>query len=139
MPASGAQSKSCRACGKKGHMSASCTVLKNKLNCNYCNLKGSHNSNPCLKKAESKQKERKFYRQDEQRGFQERSSSYKENLQQKIKELIQLHIKDLVQVLKKTFTMYVYNYINMYLNVHRCLHLILYLLKNYQNVMQNPK
>ena len=78
MHASAAQSKSCRACGKKGHMSASCTVLKNKLNCNYCNLKGSHNSNPCLKKAESKQKERKFYRQDEQRGFQERSSSSKE-------------------------------------------------------------
>ena len=50
MHASAVQSKSCRACRKKGPMSASFTVPKNKLNCNHCNLKGSHNSNACLKK-----------------------------------------------------------------------------------------
>ena len=50
MHASAVQCKSCRACGKKGHMSASCTVPKNKLNCKHCDLKGSHNSNTCLKK-----------------------------------------------------------------------------------------
>ena len=56
MHASAVQSKSCRACGKKGHMSASCTVPKNKLNCNHCNLKGSHNSNACLKKQKAEKK-----------------------------------------------------------------------------------
>ena len=50
MHANAAQSKSCRACGKSGHMSASCNVAKTKLNCTYCNLKGSHNTNACLKK-----------------------------------------------------------------------------------------
>ena len=54
MHASAAQSKSCRACGKKGHMSASCNVPKNKLSCTHCNLKGSHNT----KKIKSNQKER---------------------------------------------------------------------------------
>ena len=50
MNASVAQNKSCRACGKKGHMSASCNVPKTKLSCSHCNLKGSHNTNACLKK-----------------------------------------------------------------------------------------
>ena len=50
MHASAAQIKSCRACGKKGHMSALCNVPKNKLSCTHCNLKGSHNTNACLKK-----------------------------------------------------------------------------------------
>ena len=35
---------------KSGHMSASCNVAKTKLNCTYCDLKGSHNTNACLKK-----------------------------------------------------------------------------------------
>ena len=50
MHANAAQSKSCRACGKSGHMSASCNIAKTKLNCTYCDLKGSHNTNACLKK-----------------------------------------------------------------------------------------
>ena len=31
-------------------MSALCNVAKTKLNCTYCDLKGSHNTNACLKK-----------------------------------------------------------------------------------------
>ena len=41
MHASAVQSKSCRGCGKTGHMSASYNIPKTKLN---CNLKGSHNT-----------------------------------------------------------------------------------------------
>ena len=61
MHASAVQSKSCRACRKKGHMSASCTVPKKKLNCNHGNLKGSHNSNSCLKKQKAEER-KKFLR-----------------------------------------------------------------------------
>ena len=49
MHASAAQNKSCRACGKSGHMTASCKVDKAKLNCTFCNLKGSHATNTCFK------------------------------------------------------------------------------------------
>ena len=56
MHASVAQSKSCRACEKKGHMSASCNVPKTKLSCSHCNLKGSHNTNACLKKQKATKK-----------------------------------------------------------------------------------
>ena len=35
------QSKACRACGKRGHMSPSCTMPKNKLNSKHCNSKHS--------------------------------------------------------------------------------------------------
>merc|ERR1712240_427269 len=50
MHANAAQSKSCRACRKSGHMTASCKVDKTKLNCTFCDIKGSHNTNACLKK-----------------------------------------------------------------------------------------
>ena len=50
MHANAAQNMSSRACGKSGHMSASCNIAKTKLNCTYCNLKGSHNTNAYLKK-----------------------------------------------------------------------------------------
>ena len=52
MYANAAQNKSCRACGKSGHMTASCKVDKTKLNCTFCELKGSHNTNACLKKSQ---------------------------------------------------------------------------------------
>ena len=50
MYASAAQNKSCRACRKSCHMTASCKVDKTKLNCTFCDLKGSHATNACLKK-----------------------------------------------------------------------------------------
>ena len=50
MHASAAQNKSCRACGKSGHMTASCKVDKTKFNCTFCDIKGSHATNACLKK-----------------------------------------------------------------------------------------
>ena len=50
MYANAAQNKSCRVCGKSGHMTASCKVDKTKLNCTFCDIKGSHNTNACLKK-----------------------------------------------------------------------------------------
>merc|ERR1712082_199785 len=50
MLASAAQNKSCRACGKSGHMTASCKVDKTKLNCTFSDLKGSHATNACIKK-----------------------------------------------------------------------------------------
>merc|ERR1712240_314576 len=50
MHANLAQTKSCRACGKPGHMSASCNIPKTKLNCSHCDLKGSHTTSACLKK-----------------------------------------------------------------------------------------
>ena len=56
MQTSAVQSKACRACGKKGHMSASCPVPKTKLNCKHCNMKGSHNTNACLKKQKADKK-----------------------------------------------------------------------------------
>ena len=43
-------SKACRACGKKGHMSAACTVPKEKLFCKFCDTKNSHNTSACIKK-----------------------------------------------------------------------------------------
>ena len=58
MHANAAQSKSCRACRKSGHMSASCNVDKTKLNCTYCKTKGSHITYACPKKKKaSKNKE----------------------------------------------------------------------------------
>ena len=42
MYANTAQTKACKACGKKGHMTASCPVPKTKLNCKHCNMKESH-------------------------------------------------------------------------------------------------
>ena len=46
MWANGAQPKACRACGKKGHMSAACMVPKDKLYCKYCDKKSSHKMSP---------------------------------------------------------------------------------------------
>ena len=42
--------KACRACGKKGHMLAACTVPKEKLYCKFCDTKNSHNTSACIKK-----------------------------------------------------------------------------------------
>ena len=61
MRASGATAgiKACRACGKKGHMAAACTVPKTQLKCKYCATQNSHNTAACLKKqkAEKEKKE----------------------------------------------------------------------------------
>ena len=53
--------KACRACGRKGHMAAACTVPKEKLQCKYCGTQSSHNTATCLKKqkAEKEKKEGK--------------------------------------------------------------------------------
>ena len=43
-----------------GNMSALCNIAKTKLNCTYCDLKGSHNTSACLKKKKAnKNKEKK--------------------------------------------------------------------------------
>ena len=42
--------KACRACGKKGHMAAACTIPKDKLQCKFCNSQNSHNTAACIKK-----------------------------------------------------------------------------------------
>merc|ERR1712112_422239 len=42
--------KACRACGRKGHMAASCTVPKTQFKCKYCATQNSHNTAACLKK-----------------------------------------------------------------------------------------
>ena len=56
MHANAAQTKSCRAYGKNGHMSASCNIPKTKLNCSHWNLKGSHTTSACLKKKKANKK-----------------------------------------------------------------------------------
>ena len=56
MHANAAQTKSCRACGKPGHMSASCNIPKQKRNCTHCDLKGSHTTSACLKKKKANKK-----------------------------------------------------------------------------------
>ena len=56
MHANAAQTKSCRACGKNGHMSASCNIPKTKLSCSHCDLKGSHTTSACLKKKKANKK-----------------------------------------------------------------------------------
>merc|ERR1712120_19344 len=48
--------KACRACGKKGHMAASCTVPKAQLKCKYCETEKSHNTAACLKKKKEEEK-----------------------------------------------------------------------------------
>ena len=52
MRASGATvgTKACRACGRKGHMAAACTVPKTQLKCKYCATQNSHNTAACIKK-----------------------------------------------------------------------------------------
>ena len=42
--------KACRACGKKGHMAAACTIPKDKLQCKFCNSQNSHSTAACIKK-----------------------------------------------------------------------------------------
>merc|ERR1712243_90893 len=51
--------KACRACGRKGHMAAACSVPKTQLKCKYCATQNSHNTAACLKKqkAEKEKKE----------------------------------------------------------------------------------
>ncbi len=53
------QTKACRACGKKGHMSAACTVPKEKLFCKICNTKNSHNTSVCIKKQKEDKEKKK--------------------------------------------------------------------------------
>merc|ERR1712240_35526 len=48
--------KACRACGKKGHMAATCTVPKSQLKCKFCETKKSHNTAACLKKKKNDKK-----------------------------------------------------------------------------------
>merc|ERR1711954_584928 len=48
--------KACRACGKKGHMTASCTVPKSQLKCKFCETEKSHNTAACLKKKRMRRK-----------------------------------------------------------------------------------
>merc|ERR1712112_61441 len=48
--------KACRACGKKGHMAASCTVPKSQLKCKFCETEKSHNTAACLKKKKNEKK-----------------------------------------------------------------------------------
>ena len=50
--------KACRACRKKGHMSAACTVPKEKLFCKFCDTKNLHNTSTCIKKQKA-EKEKK--------------------------------------------------------------------------------
>merc|ERR1712101_76041 len=58
LKASGAAAgvKACRACGKKGHMAASCTVPKSQLKCKFCETEKSHNTAACLKKKKNDKK-----------------------------------------------------------------------------------
>merc|ERR1712098_662492 len=42
--------KACRACGRKGHMAAACTVPKTQLKYKCCATQNSHNTAACLKK-----------------------------------------------------------------------------------------
>ena len=48
--------KACRACGKKGHMAATCTVPKSQLKCKFCETEKSHNTAACLKKKKNDKK-----------------------------------------------------------------------------------
>merc|ERR1712121_319292 len=48
--------KACRACGKKGHMAATCTVPKSQLKCKFCETEKSHNTAACLKKKKADKK-----------------------------------------------------------------------------------
>merc|ERR1712208_232596 len=54
--------KACRACGKKGHMAASCTVPKAQVKCKFCETEKSHNTAACLKKKKNEKKK------DEEKG-----------------------------------------------------------------------
>ena len=47
---SGAQPKTFIACGKKGHMVATCSVPKDKLYCKHCDMMISHNTSAFFKK-----------------------------------------------------------------------------------------
>merc|ERR1712115_477441 len=48
--------KACRACRKKGHMAAACTIPKDKLQCKFCSTQNSHNPAACIKKQRQKKK-----------------------------------------------------------------------------------
>ena len=71
------QPKTCRACGKKGHMVAACTVPKEKLYCKHCNMKSSHNTSACLKKQKEK-KERKKTAKTWKKQKQEKPLTFRE-------------------------------------------------------------
>ena len=60
MHANAAQTKSCRACGKTGHMSASCNIPKTKLSCSHCNIKGFPHYECLPEKEKGQQKERRL-------------------------------------------------------------------------------
>ena len=59
--------KACRACRRKGHLSAACTVPKDKLFCKHCDTKNSHNTAGYVKK----QKVDKDKKQGENNGKKE--------------------------------------------------------------------
>ena len=59
MWASRVQPKACRACGKKEHMEATCSVPKEKLYCMHFDMKSSHNTSACLKKQKEDKEKKK--------------------------------------------------------------------------------
>ena len=71
--------KACRACGKKGHMSAACTVPKDKLFYKHCDTKNSHNTSACIKK----QKADKEKKQGENNGKKENTPKLPTNSQER--------------------------------------------------------
>ena len=62
--ANGAQPKICRACGKKGHMTAICLVPKDKLYCKHSNLKNSRNTSARFKKQKEDKEKKKLLKED---------------------------------------------------------------------------
>ena len=60
--------KACRACGRKGHMAAACTVPKTQLKCKYCETQNSHNTAACLKKKKVEREKRRG-KEQQQKGY----------------------------------------------------------------------
>ena len=71
--------KACRACGKKGHMSAACTIPKEKHFCKFCDTKNSHNTAACIKK----QKADKEKKQGENNGKKDTNPKSKTESQER--------------------------------------------------------
>ena len=109
MHASAAQNKSCRACGKSGHMTASCKVDKTKLNCTFCKLKGSHNTNTCLKKKKANKTKGNSKERKENKPFL-RMILHHQGSRQIIQEEQAQHPSDQGQVHRKLSKIFVSNY-----------------------------
>ena len=73
------QTKACRACGKKGHMSAAWTLPKDKLFCKFCDIKNLHNTSACIKK----QKEEKEKKKRNNTGKMEKESKPQKSLERR--------------------------------------------------------